>query len=91
MKELKNYIRKIKNNLINEALEDRVEEILEKLQADEFDYVKEGNLCECGGKLYEDECMECGKMYENSEVLENDMEEGHIYELEIEEEEHGRD
>ena len=75
MKELKNYIRKIKNNLINEALEDRVEEILEKLQADEFDYVEEGNLCECGGKLYEGECTECGMKYENQEILELDDEE----------------
>ena len=117
MRNVEKYIRSIKNRLNNETIQGKADEILEKITADEFDYVQaEGETCECGGpmeegeckecgKVYENEtregetceacgggdifegeCMECGKMYENSEVLENDMEEGHIYELEIDEE-----
>ena len=65
MKDIENYIRGIKNRLINETIDSKVDEILEKLNSDEFDYVAEGNLCECGGSIYENECIECGKMYED--------------------------
>lgn len=30
--------------------------------------VKEGKMCECGGMMYEGECMECGKAYKNYDV-----------------------
>ena len=30
--------------------------------------VKEGNMCECGGMVYEGECMECGEAYKKYDV-----------------------
>jgi len=88
MKNVEKYIRSIKDKLINETIEGKADEILEKITADEFDYVQaEGEMCECGGPLFENECLECGKIYENSEVLENKTEEGEVRELEIDEEE----
>jgi hypothetical protein len=30
--------------------------------------VKKGKMCECGGMMYEGECMECGKAYKNYDV-----------------------
>ena len=62
---LKNKIQK----LINETLEDKANEVMEKLKFNKpgssFDYVEEGEMCEsCGGEMSEGECMECGNMYE---------------------------
>lgn len=62
---LKNKIQK----LINETLEDKANEVMEKLKLNKpgssFDYVEEGEMCEsCGGEMSEGECMECGNMYE---------------------------
>jgi len=62
---LKNKIQK----LINETLEDKANEVMEKLKFNKpgssFDYVEEGEMCEsCGGEMTEGECMECGNMYE---------------------------
>ena len=30
--------------------------------------VEEGKMCECGGMMYEGECMECGKAYKNYDI-----------------------
>ena len=62
---LKNKIQK----LINETLEDKANEVMEKLKFNKpgssFDYVEEGEMCEsCGGEMSEGECTECGNMYE---------------------------
>jgi hypothetical protein len=62
---LKNKIQK----LINETLEDKANEVMEKLKFNKpgssFDYVEEGEMCEsCGGEMSEGECMECGNMSE---------------------------
>ena len=62
---LKNKIQK----LINETLEDKANEVMEKLKLNKpgksFDYVEEGEMCEsCGGEMNEGECSECGNMYE---------------------------
>ena len=62
---LKNKIQK----LINETLEGKANEVMEKLKFNKpgssFDYVEEGEMCEsCGGEMSEGECMECGNMYE---------------------------
>ena len=69
---LKNKIQK----LINETLEDKANEVMEKLKLNKpgssFDYVEEGEMCEsCGGEMTEGECTECGNMYEG-EMREND-------------------
>lgn len=78
---------KIKNRFINETIENKANEIMEKLKLNKpgksFDYVEEtlyeievseGETCEqCGSELKEGECMECG------------MREEVIYEVEIEE------
>ena len=70
---LKNKIQK----LINETLEDKANEVMEKLKFNKpgssFDYVEEGEMCEsCGGEMTEGECMECGNMYEG-EMKEGEM------------------
>jgi hypothetical protein len=50
--------------VLNETLENKADELMEKLKfnppGSSFDYVQEGNVCECGGEMYEGECMECG-------------------------------
>ena len=70
---LKNKIQK----LINETLEDKANEVMEKLKFNKpgssFDYVEEGEMCEsCGGEMTEGECTECGNMYE-VEMYEGEM------------------
>ena len=67
---LKNKIQK----LINETLEDKANEVMEKLKFNKpgssFDYVEEGEMCEsCGGEMTEGECRECGgEMMEDDEM-----------------------
>ena len=51
--------------ILNETLEDKVNEVMDKLKfnppGSSFDYVEEGEMCEqCGGQMTEGECMECG-------------------------------
>ena len=42
-----------------------------KIKSNSFDYVAEGNVCECGSKeFYEGECVECGAMKGGAEMLE---------------------
>ena len=80
-------MRKIKNRFINETIENKTNEIMEKLKLNKpgksFDYVEEtlyeievneGETCEqCGSEIKEGECKECG------------MREEVIYEVEVEE------
>jgi hypothetical protein len=76
MKTLKNYIDSVVNKVLRESLEERAEEIINKLKSDvneeddidgfeelEFDeeYNYKGETCEeCGGMMSEGECSECG-------------------------------
>jgi hypothetical protein len=76
MKTLKNYIDSVVNKVLRESLEERAEEIINKLKSDvnekddidgfeelEFDeeYNYKGETCEeCGGMISEGECSECG-------------------------------
>lgn len=74
------YIRSKFRNLLSETIDQRVNDIAEKLNLDketklykdnEFDYVQEGNMCEqCGSEMSEGECKECGG--KSGEVMEDD-------------------
>ena len=80
-------MKKIKNRFVNETIESKTNEIMEKLKLNKgksFDYVEEnlyeievseGETCEqCGGEMKEGEtCEQCG------------MKEEVIYEVEVEE------
>jgi hypothetical protein len=59
--------------VLNETLEDKANEVMEKLKFNKpgssFDYVEEGETCECGSPMVEGQCMECGYM-KDGEVLE---------------------
>jgi hypothetical protein len=59
--------------ILNETLEDKANEVMEKLKFNKpgssFDYVEEGETCECGSTMVEGQCMECGYM-KDGEVLE---------------------
>ena len=58
------YFDRLFKRVLNETLENKADELMEKLKfnppGSSFDYVQEGNVCECGGEMYEGECMECG-------------------------------
>jgi len=64
--------------ILRENINEKSESILNQLNynkevpfnpaGESFDYVQEGETCECGGEMYEGECMECGKGY--GEVME---------------------
>ena len=74
---MNNYLKNKIQKLINETLEDKANEVMEKLKFNKpgssFDYVEEGEMCEsCGGEMTEGECMECGNMYEG-EMKEGEM------------------
>ena len=72
MKNSKQYIDSLVNKLLKETLEDKANEVMEKLNfkpGKSFDYVQEGEVCEsCGSEMNEGECMECGGM--TGEVME---------------------
>jgi hypothetical protein len=59
--------------ILNETLEDKANEVMEKLKFNKpgssFDYVEEGETCECGSPMVEGQCMECGYM-KDGDVLE---------------------
>ena len=69
-----NYYNVLLKKILNETLEDKAKEVMEKLKFNKpgtsFDYV-EGEMCEsCGGEIREGEaCESCGYS-KNSEVLE---------------------
>ena len=76
MKTLKNYIDSVVNKVLRESLEEKADEIINKLKSDvteeddmdgfeelEFNEedMEEGETCEqCGGMMSEGECSECG-------------------------------
>jgi hypothetical protein len=75
MKTLKNYIDSVVNKVLRESLEERADEIINKLKSNvneeddmdgfeelEFDeeYMNESECSECGGMMREGECSECG-------------------------------
>jgi hypothetical protein len=76
MKTIKNYIDSVVNKVLRESLEERADEIINKLKSDvnEEDYMEgfeeiefneedmeEGETCEkCGSMMSEGECSECG-------------------------------
>jgi len=68
------YYDNILRKVLTETLEDRADEIMEKLKFNKpgssFDYVEEGETCEqCGlGEMVEGDCMECG--YSKGEMKE---------------------
>ena len=72
---MNNYLKNKIQKLINETLEDKANEVMEKLKFNKpgssFDYVEEGQECmECGSsEVYEGECKECG-YNKGSEVME---------------------
>jgi hypothetical protein len=72
---MNNYLKNKIQKLINETLEDKANEVMEKLKFNKpgssFDYVEEGEMCEsCGGEMTEGEtCESCGYSNE-SEVME---------------------
>ena len=78
------YFDNLLKRVLTETLEDKADELMEKLKFNKpgssFDYVEEGNICECGGGMYEGECMECGMR--EGEVMEkyDYLEEGNICE-----------
>jgi len=61
MRNSKEYLKRLANKIILETLEDKANEVMEKIKSNSFDYVGEGNVCECGSReFYERECVECG-------------------------------
>jgi hypothetical protein len=72
---MNNYLKNKIQKLINETLEDKANEVMEKLKFNKpgssFDYVEEVEMCEsCGGEMTEGEtCESCGYSNE-SEVME---------------------
>ena len=71
MRNSKEYLKRLANKIILETLEGKANEVMEKIKSNSFDYVAEGNVCECGSKeFYEGECVECGAMKGGAEMLE---------------------
>lgn len=63
MRNSKEYLKRLANKIILETLEGKANKVMEKIKSNSFDYVAEGNVCECGSKeFYEGECVECGAM-----------------------------
>jgi len=69
MNRTKQYLNNLVNKIITETLQDKADEVMEKIEMgklknapSEFDYVAEGEMCECGSPMVEGECMECGKV-----------------------------
>lgn len=75
MKTLKNYIDSVVNKVLRESLEEKADEIIDKIKSNvteeddmdgfeelEFDeeYMNESECSECGGMMREGECSECG-------------------------------
>lgn len=82
------YILSRFKKILQENINEKSESILNQLNYDKevpfnpagesFDYVQEGETCECGGEMYEGECMECGSKGSNSEIMElGGMDDGH--------------
>jgi hypothetical protein len=74
--------------ILNETLEDKVNEVMDKLKfnppGSSFDYIEEGECNECGGEMSEGECNECGykKTAEMLEIGSEELEIGKRYKYE---------
>ncbi len=64
-------IKKIVNKIVSEEFSGRISNFKKQL------FENEGETCECGGMMYEGECMECGNMYEGDIQELGGMEDGH--------------
>lgn len=64
-------IMKIVNRVVSEEFSGRISKIKNQL------FENEGETCECGGMMYEGECMECGNMYEGEIQELGGMDDGH--------------
>ena len=64
-------IMKIVNRVVSEEFSGRISKIKNQL------FENEGETCECGGMMYEGECMECGNMYEGDIQELGGMDDGH--------------
>ena len=62
---------KIVNRVVSEEFSGRISNIKNRL------FENEGETCECGGMMYEGECMECGNMYEGDIQELGGMDDGH--------------
>ena len=82
------YILSRFKKILQENINEKSESILNQLNynkevpfnpaGESFDYVQEGETCECGGEMYEGQCMECGSKGSNSEIMElGGMDDGH--------------
>ena len=56
------YIKNIAKKIISEEIDKRIFDIENKIFENKD--MKKQMCSECGGKMYEGECMECGSMYE---------------------------
>ena len=65
----------IASRILSEEMHGRVKKIKNKIF--ENDKMKKQMCSECGGKMYEGECMECGSMYEGDIQELGGMEDGH--------------
>ena len=76
MKRTNKYLDNLVTKIINETLEEKADQVMAKLGgSDDFDYVAEGETCECGSKeFYEGMCVECGTM--KGDILEKECMEG---------------
>ena len=58
------YLDNLVSKILKETLEERADSLVSKIK---------GNVCECGGTMYEGECNECGSksgdMYEDSQLI----------------------
>jgi len=64
-------IKKIVNKIVSEEFSGRISKVKKQLLENE------GETCECGGMMYEGECMECGNMYEGDIQELGGMDDGH--------------
>jgi len=64
-------IMKIVNRVVSEEFSGRISNIKNQI------FENEGETCECGGMMYEGECMECGNMYEGEIQELGGMDDGH--------------
>ena len=73
MKVLQNYIDSIVNKVLNESLEKKADEIVEKIKTN-IQEIDEEEVCEqCGGSMNEGECSECGYNMENINETDSDF------------------
>ena len=55
------YLDNLVSKILKETLEERADDIVSKIKSES----NNGQVCECGGQMYEGECNECGNMYED--------------------------